>query len=147
MTAVTKRCQEKQQNRILNHASKRFSLAEVEDSVIIPISHLDKVHSLGPRNILGCITSRDGTSYSIGTDKGALAVNYTRNQLEVCPTKLLPLDSIPPVSITQRESMQSSFLGISSNSACCKKAKRVASQIMRYIVVLTNMFSVGVVKS
>ena len=65
---------------VLNTASKRFKLAEVGDSVIIPISQPDKVHSLCPRNILGCITSRDESSYSIGTNQGTLAVKDTSDQ-------------------------------------------------------------------
>ena len=64
MRAGIKRCQEKQQDRMLKSASKRFKHAEVGDSVLIPISQPDKMHSLGPRNILGCITSRDESSYS-----------------------------------------------------------------------------------
>ena len=122
--AGIKRCQEKQQDRMLNTASKKFKEAEVGDSVLIPISQPDKVHSLGPRNILGCITSRDESTYSIGTTLGTLAVNYSRNQFELSPTNLLPLDSIPPRTVTQTEAMQSSSLGISNSPTCrCKHCK------------------------
>ena len=124
MRAGIKRCQEKQKDRMLNTASKKFKEAEVGDSVLIPISQPDKVHSLGPRNILGCITSRNESTYSIGTTQGRLAVNYSRNQFELCPTNLLPLDSIPPRTVTQTEAMQSASLGISNSSACrCKHCK------------------------
>ena len=67
MRAGIKRCQEKQQDRMLNTASKKFKEAVVGDSVLIPNSQPDKVYSLGPRITLGCITSRDESTYSIGT--------------------------------------------------------------------------------
>ena len=103
MRAGIKRNQEKQQDRMLNTASKRFKHAEVGDSVLIPISQPDKIQSLGPRNILGCITSRDDSSYSIGTIQGTQAVNYSRFQFELCPTKLMSLESIPPVTISRQQ--------------------------------------------
>ena len=39
--------------------------------------------------------SRDDSTYSIGTSQGILAVSYSRNQFEVCPTNLLSVDFIP----------------------------------------------------
>ena len=76
-------------------SSKKFKQAQVGDSVLIPISQPDTISSLGPHNTLGCITSRYGSTYSIGTSQGTLAVSYSRNQFEVCPTNLLSIDSIP----------------------------------------------------
>ena len=58
MRAGIKRNQEKQRDRMLSTASKRFKHAEVGDSVLIPISQPDKIQCLGPRNILGCISLR-----------------------------------------------------------------------------------------
>ena len=124
MRAAIKRSQENQQERMLNASSKKFKDAEVGDSVLIPISQPDKISSLGPRNILGCITSIGDSTYSIGTSRGKLAVNYSRNQFEVCPTKLLSIESIPSITVTQTEAMQNASLGIVGNSACrCKYCK------------------------
>ena len=109
---------------MLNASVKKFKHAEVGDSVLIPISQPDKVSSLGPRNIIGCITSRSDSTYSIGTNQGTLAVNYCRNQFEVCPTNILSIDSIPAGTISQTEAMQSASLGICNSSACrCKHCK------------------------
>ena len=106
---------------MLNASSKKFKQAQVGDSVLIPISQPDKISSLGPRNILGCISSRDDSTYSIGRSQGTLAVSYSRNQYEVCPTNLLSVDSIPVVTITQTKAMQSVSLGVADCSACkCK---------------------------
>ena len=68
--------------------------------------------------ILGRITSRDDSTYSIGTSQGTLAVSYSRNQFEVYPTNLLSVDSIPAVTITQTKAMQSVSLGVADCSAC-----------------------------
>ena len=80
MRAGIKRNQGRQHERMLKASTKKFKQAQVGDSVLIPISQPDKISSLGPRNILGCITSRDDSMYSIGTSQGTLAVSYSRNQ-------------------------------------------------------------------
>ena len=124
MRARIKKNQERKHERMLNASSKKFKQAQVGDSVLIPISQPDKISSLGPRNILGCISSRDDSTYSIGRSQGTLAVSYSRNQFEVCPTNLLSVDSIPVVTITQTKAMQSVSLGVADCSACkCKNCK------------------------
>ena len=67
---------------MLNTSSKKLKPSEVGDTVVIPIAHPDKVNSLGPRNVLGCITEKGETAYRVGTLQGALSVGYTRNQFE-----------------------------------------------------------------
>ena len=135
MRAGIKRNQEKLHERMLNTSSKKLRPAEVGDIVVIPIAQPDKVNSLGPRNMLGCITEKGETTYRVGTSQGTLSVGYTRNQFELCSTNLLARDSVPDVTITQTQAMQSELLGISSGSACrcrhcktlrcpCKKASR-----------------------
>ena len=76
---------------------------------------------LGPRNILGFLTSRDDSTYFIGTSQGTLVVNYSRNQFEVSPTILLSVDFILAVAITQTKEMQSVLLGVADCSACKSK--------------------------
>ena len=135
MRAGIKRNQEKLHVRKLNTSSKKLRPAEVGDTVVIPIAQPDKVNSLGPRNMLGCITEKGETAYRVGTSQGTLSVGYTRIQFELCSTNLLARDSVPNVTITQTQAMRSELLGISSGSACrcrhcktlrcpCKKASR-----------------------
>ena len=64
MRAGIKRNQEKLHERMLNTSSKKLRPAEVGDTVVIPIAQPDKVNSLGPRNMLGCITGKGGDSIS-----------------------------------------------------------------------------------
>ena len=120
---------------MLKTSFKKLKPAEVGDTVVILIAHPDKVNSLGPRNVLGCITEKGETTYRVGTSQGTLSVDYTRNQFELCPTNFLSCNSVPDVTITQTQAMQSASLGISTGSVCrcghcrtlrcsCKKASR-----------------------
>ena len=52
-----KRSQEQLHDRMLKSNAKKLQPAEVGNNVIIPISRPDKINSLRPRNIVGCITS------------------------------------------------------------------------------------------
>ena len=79
LRAGIRRNLERQQERMLNASSKKFKHAQVGDSVLIPISKPDKISSLGHRNILGCITSGDDSTYSIGASQGTLAGSHNRN--------------------------------------------------------------------
>ena len=69
MRAGIKRNQESLHHRMLNSSSKKFKPAHIGNTVMIPISEPDKVNSLGPRNIIGCITGKDDSTYTVGTLK------------------------------------------------------------------------------
>ena len=78
-----KRNQECLHNRMLSCSNKRFKRAHVGESVLIPITRPDTMSSIAPRNLTGCITSKEDDMYTIGTSEGVLASNYTRNQFYV----------------------------------------------------------------
>ena len=68
------------------------------DFVPIPISQPDKISALGPRNILGCITSRDDFTYSIGISQGTLAVSTVVTSLKYVQlifSQLIPSLQLP----------------------------------------------------
>ena len=124
MRAGIKRSQESLHYRMLNSSSKKLKPAHIGNTVIIPISEPDKVNSLGPRNIIGCITDKDDSTYIVGTSQGTISVAYTRNQFELCPSNLLSIESVPPETVTQTEVTQSASLGITNGSSCrCKFCK------------------------
>ena len=77
LRAGIKRSQESVHHRMLNSSSNRFKPAYIRNTVIIPISELDEVNSLGPRNIIGCITGKDDSTYTVGTSQGTISVAYT----------------------------------------------------------------------
>ena len=135
MRAGIKRNQEKLHERMLNASSKRVKQAEIGDNILIPIAQPDKINSLGPRNMLACITEKGESTYRVGTSQGNLSVEYTRNQFDLCPVNLLTSESVPDTVISQTQAMQSASLGFSTGSAClcrhcktlrcpCKKASR-----------------------
>ena len=80
---------------------KKLQPAEVENSVIIPISRPDKINSLGPRNIVGCITSIDNSTYTVGTPQGTISVPYTRIQFVLGPSNVVSIGST--IRVTQTE--------------------------------------------
>ena len=124
MRAGIKRSQESLHHRMLNSSSNKFKPAYIGNTVIIPISEPDKVKSLGPRNIIGCITGKDDSTYTVGTSQGTISVAYTRNQFELCHSNLLSIESVPPETVTQTEVTQSASLGITNGSSCrCKFCK------------------------
>ena len=98
-----------------------FKLQEVNASsyrntILVPISEPDKVNSLGLRNISGCITGKDDSTYTVGTSQGTISVSYTRNQFELCPSNLLSIESVPSETVTQTEVTQSASLGITNGT-------------------------------
>ena len=52
------RNQEQLHDRMLKTSAKKLQPAEVGNNVIILISLPDRINSLSPRNIVGCITSK-----------------------------------------------------------------------------------------
>ena len=72
--------------------------------------------TIGPRNILGCITDEVDNIYSIGTLLGEGSVGYTRNQFELAKANILSPSKIPLQQITQTEVMQKE---ITRNMAEC----------------------------
>ena len=119
-----KRNQECLHNRMLSCSNKRFKLAHVGESVLIPITRPDTMSSIAPRNLTGCITSKEDDMYTIGTSEGILASKYTRNQFDVCSSRILSIEDITCIPITQTEAMRKASLGIEYGSSCrCKFCK------------------------
>ena len=58
--------------------------------------------------MIGCITGKDDSTYTVGTSQGTISVAYTRNQFELCPRNLLSIG--PPDTVTQVT--QSASLGL-----------------------------------
>ena len=116
-----KRSQEKLHTRILSNYSKKFKQAQIGDSILIPITCPDKMSSIGPRNLTGCITQKDNELYTIGTVEGTLSNKYLRSQFDICPSHLISPEDVPLRTISQTETMRKASLGIESGSACrCK---------------------------
>ena len=61
--------------------------------------------------------------YTIGTSGGILASKYTRNQFDIC-SKILYIEDIPCITITQTESMRKASFWIEYGSSFrCKFCK------------------------
>ena len=81
---------------MLNTSSnKKVFNAEVGDSILIPISQPDTMSSIGPRNLPAYISCKEDDLFSIGSTEGILSCKYTRNQFDICPTKIISLEDIP----------------------------------------------------
>ena len=130
-----KRSQEKLHTRMLSNSSKKFKQAQIGDSILIPITCPDKMSSIGPINLTGCITQEDNDLYTIGTVEGTLSNKYLRSQFDICPSHLISPEDVPLRTISQTETMRKASLGIESGSASrckicrtnrcpCKKAER-----------------------
>ena len=115
-----KRSQNKCHERMLSYSSKRIKPAKIGDNIVIPISKPDKLSTIGPRNILGCITDQIDDVYSVGTLEGIISVGYTRNQFELATTGSISPSMIPQKQVTQTEIMQNKSLGKGPNACKCK---------------------------
>ena len=110
------RNQECLHNRMLSCSNRRFKPAQVGES--------DTMSSIAPRNLTGCITSKEYDMYTIGTSESVLASKYTRYQFDVCSSQFFSIEDIPCITITQTEAMRKSSLGIEYGSSCrCKFCK------------------------
>ena len=120
-----KRNQEKLHDRMISSAAKKFQPAAMGDNVVVPIERPDKMHSLGPRNMLGIVTDISEDIYTIGTRNGTLNTNYTRNQFEICSSNtFIQPSNVPEAIISQTSAMRKASLGIEKNSFCrCKHCK------------------------
>ena len=81
---------------------------------------------------MGVIMGKNEDLYAIGTDQGRLDSRYTRNQFDVCPTKLQKIDSVPDSVISQTTAMQNASMFVLQSCKCkncsnlrclCKRAK------------------------
>ena len=52
------------------------------------------------------------------------SVPYIRDKFELCSSNVMLIESIPPLTVTQTETMQTASLGITTGSSCrCKCCK------------------------
>ena len=105
-----KRRQSKFHSRMLKSSASKMTSANVGDTVIIPIAKPDVMIPLGSKNLMGVIMDKNEDLYAIGTDQGRLESRYTRNQFDVCPTKLQKIDSVPDSVISQTTAMQNASM-------------------------------------
>ena len=93
--AQRKRAHEAQsvQAERMDKRSKRvFGPVEVCDNVTIPIPQVDRGRA-DPRNIIGIVTEcSDNAMFTVVVKSGILNVKYSRNQINVCATKLYTID-------------------------------------------------------
>ena len=109
---------------MLNSSNKNFKMEEVGNSILMPISQPDTMSSIGPRNLPEYITSKEDDLFSIGNTEGIFSCNYTRNQFDICTTKIISLEDKPSRILTSTEAMRKASLGLESGSACrCKYCK------------------------
>ena len=117
---------------MLKSSASKMTSANVGDTVIIPIAKPDVMIPLGSKNLMGVIMDKNEDLYAIGTDQGRLESRYTRNQFDVCPTKLQKIDSVPDSVISQTTAMQNASMFVLQSCKCkncsnlrclCKRAK------------------------
>ena len=127
-----KRRQSKFHSRMLKSSASKMTSANVGDTVIIPIAKPDVMIPLGSKNLMGVIMDKNEDLYAIGTDQGRLESRYTRNQYDVCPTKLQKIDSVPDSVISQTTAMHNASMFVLQSCKCkncsnlrclCKRAK------------------------
>ena len=121
MHAGIKRSQEKCYERMLRASGKRFKPAEVDDAVVLPIPHPDRLCAIGPRNILGSIHEKRDDTYTIATSEGLISGGYSRNQFEIQSSNLITTPFSSTRIISQTELMQNASLGAGIGACRCKK--------------------------
>ena len=108
---------------MLKSSGKKFKLAEIGDTVLIPISQLDNISSIGPRYLMGHIIDAQDYLYTESTSHGTISAGYVRNQFDVCPLKISAHESCHTSIISQTEAMQSGSISLISGLVDINTAK------------------------
>ncbi|XP_037779415.1 SCAN domain-containing protein 3-like [Penaeus monodon] len=89
------RGQVSQAERMVKRSRLDFKVGEPGDNVAVPIPAVDRGRG-DPRNILGVIVNRDldNDQYKIAVKSGVLKGQYSRNQFDLCPQRLLTEDDV-----------------------------------------------------
>ena len=136
---AAKRGQAKQINRMIHQSNKRIKLLNIGENVLLPIPEVDKRSPFDPQNLPGVVlSSTDDGFYQIGTSSGRLENHYTAGQLELSLSFFLRQEDVPDKSLTLREAILHSSLGIHkqfcnctggyvSNKCKCKRSGRTCS--------------------
>ena len=81
--------------------------------MLLPIPEVDKRSPFDPQNLPGVVmSSTDDGFYQTGTSSGRLENHYTAGQLELSLSFFLRQEDVPDKSVTLREAILHSSLGI-----------------------------------
>ncbi|XP_041369795.1 uncharacterized protein LOC121383764 [Gigantopelta aegis] len=116
-----------QAERMVKRSKRIFAPVQVGDNVTISIPHVDRGRT-DPRNIIGVVTEcSDNDMYSIAVKGGTLSGKYSRNQIDVCATKLYSADDFNTentVSLRQAVQLESNCGGQGFTKCNCAGSKR-----------------------
>ena len=88
--------------------------------MLLPIPEVGKRSPFDPKNLPGVVLSiTDDGFYQIGTSSGRLENHYTAGQLELSLTFFLRQEDVPDKSVTLREAILHSSLGIHKQFCNC----------------------------
>ena len=121
--------------------------------MLLPIPEVDTRSPFDPQNLPGVVLSiTDDGFYQIGTSSGRLENHYTAGQLELSLTFFLRQEDVPDKSVTLREAILHSSLGIHkqfcnctggcvSNICKCKSQEEHAVQsVIKHSPATINLF-------
>jgi len=125
------RGQVSQAERMVKHSRLDFKVGEPGDNVAVPIPAVDRGRG-DPRNILGVIVSRDldNDQYKIAVKSGVLKGQYSRNQFDLCPQRLLTEDDVnqdTAVSLREAVIAQSACGGQGFTRCNCSGLKKCST--------------------
>ncbi|XP_071103366.1 uncharacterized protein [Haliotis cracherodii] len=84
--------QEEQAQRMVKRSKRVFGPVSVGDNVTVPIPHVERGRG-DPNNIIGVVIEcSDNDMFTIAVKGGVLNGKYSRNQFDVCVTKLYNAD-------------------------------------------------------
>ena len=136
-----------QAERMVKRSRLDLKAGEPLDNVAIPIQAVDRGAG-DDRNILGVIVYRDTEKdlYKIAVNAGILKGLYSRNQLDLCPQRLLSLDDVSDSSVSLRSAViaQSASGGQGFTKCNCNGPKN-ASQIVASVLKLSSYVILGVI--
>ena len=110
---------------MLKLSSNMLPEGSVGDNVVLPISKPDVKTILGCRNMIGVIADNQDGKYTISTKQGTLDTPFTRNQFDLCPSKIIRLEEMPSSRISYTSAMQNASLNVTYSCKCknCKSAR------------------------
>ncbi|KAK7489628.1 hypothetical protein BaRGS_00019023, partial [Batillaria attramentaria] len=117
-----------QAERMVKRSRVDLKAGEPGDNVAIPIPSVDRGRG-DPRNILGIIVNRDLDTdlYRIAVKAGVLSGQYSRNQFDLCPQRLLSeqdVDQEKTVSLRSAVRVQSASGGQGFTKCNCNGVKK-----------------------
>ena len=89
-----KRKQEKQAEHMLKNSARRYSPANIGDSVRVYLSEVDRGRCEFPNILAIVIDITPEGMFKLGTKEGILKSHYARNQFEVLPNKHLSIEQV-----------------------------------------------------